>query len=89
MSKLYDRIRSGLGSTSDGKTVAANVGPDLSFVGKNWGPTETPLVRIQIYPGVITYEDMQAMPLIAADGAPIVATAPGQWGQLWAAGTRP
>jgi hypothetical protein len=86
MSILFDRIRSGLGVTSSGDTVPTDIGPDLAIKGRLMGPTEQPMVRIQIYPGIITYEDMQATPLITADGAPIVATAPGQWGQLWAAG---
>lgn len=45
---------------------------------------EIPLVRIMIHPGYVSYEDMEA--LISADGAPIAATSPGQWGQLYAAG---
>lgn len=63
-----------------------SVNPDLRIIGTNLGPTETPLVRIQIYPGLISYEDLQ--PLIAPDGAPIAATGPGTWGQLYAAGRR-
>jgi hypothetical protein len=58
--------------------------PDLSVRGKYGAPLERPLWRIQIYPGVIAYEDMD--PLIAADGAPIAATGPGTWGQLYRAG---
>lgn len=58
--------------------------PDLSVKGRYNTPAETPLVRIVVTPGTITYEDMQ--PLIAADGSPIAATAPGTWGQLYAAG---
>ena len=60
------------------------VEPDLRIVGTNLGPTETPLVRIQIWPGVIAYEELQ--PLITADGAPVTATGPGTWGQLFAVG---
>lgn len=65
-------------------TVSATGGPDLTEVGRYGTPAQRPTVRIQIYPGVMTYEDMYA--LDAADGAPIAATAPGTWGQLYAAG---
>ncbi len=46
--------------------------------------TEVPLMRIGIYPGIITYED--TYPLIAEDGAPIAATGKGTWGQLYRVG---
>lgn len=58
--------------------------PDLRVVGSNEAVMEIPLVRIQIRPGYITYEDLT--PLIASDGAPIAASTPGTWGQLYAAG---
>ena len=58
--------------------------PDLSIVGRYGTPEETPLVRIQVFPGVIAYDELQ--PLIAADGAPIAATGSQTWGQLFAAG---
>lgn len=58
-------------------------GPDLSIKGRYGTPAETPLIGIQIYPGMISYEDLQ--PLIASDGAPIAATGQGNWGQLYAA----
>jgi hypothetical protein len=66
--------------------IAAQSGyaPDLSVVGRYATPTEIPNVRIQMGNGVIAYEDLQ--PMITADGAPIAATAPGTWGQLYAAG---
>jgi hypothetical protein len=73
MSILRDRIASGL-----------TTNPDLTVVGVNMGPTETPLVRVGIFSNMITYEDMQ--PIITADGAPVYATSPGTWGQLYAAG---
>jgi len=51
---------------------------------KNYGAVKmTPISRIRIFPGgVIAYDE----PLITADGAPVTATGPGQWGQLYAAG---
>lgn len=58
-------------------------GPDLSIKGRYNTPAETPSINIQIFPGMISYQDMQ--PLIAADGAPIAATGAGTWGQLYAA----
>lgn len=58
-------------------------GPDLSIKGRYATPAETPLINIQVYPGMISYEDMQ--PLIASNGAPIAATGQGTWGQLYAA----
>lgn len=57
---------------------------DLRVVGINDAATQAPLIRIQIFPGVITYDE--GMPLIAADGAPISSTGPNQWAQLYAAG---
>jgi len=61
------------------------VNPPLVEKGRYNAPITTPLVRIAIYPGTITYED-NLVPLIAPDGAPIAATGPGTWGQLYAAG---
>lgn len=61
-----------------------SVEPNLRVIGENYGPVTTPLARIQIFPGLIAYEDMQ--PIITADGAPVAATGPGTWGQLYAAG---
>lgn len=59
-------------------------GPDLSIKGRGYMvPNEIPLIHIEIFPGMISYEDMQA--LITADGAPVAATGHGQWGQLYAA----
>ena len=64
-----------------------SVQPNLTVVGKDYMAAESiPLTRIQIYPGVVLYEDLQ--PLITADGAPVTATGPGTWGQLYAAGVR-
>lgn len=65
---------------------AGKIGPtSVTVIGKNYqAPTDIPLIRIQIQPGVILYDEMQ--PLITADGAPVAATSPGTWGQLYAAG---
>lgn len=64
----------------------ANTYPDKRHVMQYNSPTEIPLIHIRIFPGVISYEEME--PLIAADGAPIAATGKGSWGQLYAAGTQ-
>lgn len=58
--------------------------PTLPSDGKDYRAVRvTPLVRIQIqHAGVIAYDE----PIITADGAMVPATAPGQWGQLYAAG---
>ena len=62
-------------------TLPANV----TIINKQYGDVKAvPTRRIQIYPGVVLYEDLQ--PLIASDGAPIAATGRGTWGQLYAAG---
>lgn len=58
-------------------------GPDLSIKGRYGTPQEAPLMRIAIYPNAYRYEDMDS--LIASDGAPIAATMPGTWGQLYKA----
>lgn len=59
---------------------------DLSIVGIPPGtPMMRPVVRVSIRPDVLLYEQLQ--PLITADGAPIVASSPGTWGQLYAAGS--
>lgn len=58
--------------------------PDKREVAQYGHITQVPLMRIGIYPGVISYEDMD--PLTAPDGALIAATGRGQWGQLYRAG---
>lgn len=77
MSALTDRI---FGLHNE---TPSNV-PTLPTDGKDYRAVrQTPLVRIQTqHPGVIAYDE----PLITSDGAPVPATAPGQWGQLYAAG---
>jgi hypothetical protein len=76
MSRLRDRIASN-----------GQIGPDLTVIGKDYNDVKSiPLVRIQIRPGVILYDQLQ--PLLTSDGAPVAATGPGTWGQLYAAGTR-
>lgn len=59
---------------------------DLTVVGMSQGPNQTPLTRVRVFDGLVAYDDLH--PMIAADGAPISATAPGTWGQLYAAGRR-
>lgn len=80
MSALTDRIF-GLHKASP-----ANPGevPILPSDGKDYRAARViPLVRIQTqHSGIITYDE----PLITADGAMVPATAPGQWGQLYAVG---
>jgi hypothetical protein len=51
---------------------------------KNYGSVKSiPLTRVQIFPGgVLAYDE----PLITPDGAPITATGPFTWGQVYAAG---
>lgn len=61
-----------------------NVYPDLRVIATYGAPSLVPLTRIGIYPGMVTYEDMQ--PLITSDGAPVAATGQGTWGQLYKAG---
>jgi hypothetical protein len=72
------------------KSRIASVGtlpPSLTPYAKNYGDIKSiPLVRIQIYPDIIMYDEMR--PLIAPDGGIIPATSPGTWGQLYAAGNR-
>jgi len=60
--------------------------PDTSLrvKGTLGGPMMHPTQQIQIYRGGIASQDL--MPLIAPDGAPIPATSPGSWGELYAAG---
>jgi len=59
-------------------------GPDLRVVGRYNTPEEMPSVRVGIYPGVITYQDLTA--IITPNGAPIAATGQGSYGQLYSAG---
>lgn len=46
--------------------------------------TEAPVMRIGIFPGYISYDDLE--PLYTADGAGVTATGRGTWGQLYRAG---
>lgn len=76
MSTLKDRIAS-----------VGTIPPTLTPYAKDYRDAKAiPLVRIQIFPDVVMYDDLQ--PLIAPDGAPIPATSPGTWGQLYAVGRR-
>lgn len=60
--------------------------PDTSLRVKGTlnGPMIHPTQHIQIHRSGIASQDL--MPLITPDGAPIPATSPGTWGQLYAAG---
>lgn len=58
-------------------------GSDLTDVGVEFGPTALANDQVIINPSVSGY---QLTSLIAPDGRPILATAPGQWGQVRAAG---
>lgn len=81
MSVLRDRIS----SLAYGRGKKVNdVSSDLTVVGLNWSATDIPLVKVQIHANGISYQDLQ--PLVASDGAPISATMPGEWGQVYAAG---
>lgn len=73
MSSLRDRIT---GKNVPEHTTAATTAKDYG------APTEIPLVRIQVFTNGVGYDE----PLITTDGAPISATSPGQWGQLYKAG---
>jgi hypothetical protein len=70
------------------KNRIASVGtipPSLSPYDKDYGDIKSiPLVRIQIQPDIVMYDEMR--PLIAPDGGIIPATSPGTWGQLYAVG---
>lgn len=76
MSRLRDRIAS-----------VGQLPPSLTPYAKDYrAPTVIPLVRIQIYPDIVLYDDMR--PLIAPDGGILPATSPGTWGQLYAVGRK-
>jgi hypothetical protein len=80
VSTLTDRIRWLL--TPQQQQRAGDV-PTLEPGLKDYGSVKaTPLVRIAIYGNGIAYDE----PLVTADGAPVSATGPGAWGQLYAAG---
>jgi hypothetical protein len=81
MSVLRDRIASLAYGRDKDTTIVSN---DLVVVGLNQAATDIPLVQVQIHANGISYQDLQ--PLVASDGAPISATMPGHWGQLYAVG---
>lgn len=72
------------------KNRIASVGqlpPSLTPYTKDYADVKSiPLVRIQIYPDIVMYDEMR--PLIAPDGGVIPATSPGTWGQLYMVGNR-
>lgn len=84
MSTLRDRIL--YGQMADYEVDDRRITKANTVVGLNYAVTDIPLTRIQIAPGVIMYDEMQ--PLITSDGAPVSATQPGSWGQLFMAGRR-
>ncbi len=84
MSVFRDRIAWLLHPATQESEQLTPPNSDLRVKGIYGTPSEMPLVRIQVLPGVIAYEEMQ--PLIAPDGGIIPATSQGQWGQLYAAG---
>jgi hypothetical protein len=76
MSRLKDRIVS-----------VGTIPPTLAPYAKDYRDIKSiPTVRIQIYPDIVMYDELQ--PLIAPDGGVIPATSPGTWGQLYAVGRR-
>ena len=86
MSTFLDRIlfngrRDSTGAHVE-KPVAPN--PDLAFKESYGAVTMHPLVRIGIYPGVVSYEDDQ--PLIAPDGGILPEGPKDNWSQLYRAG---
>jgi len=82
--------KTGVAAVSTLRDRIAQVGsipPHLEPYQKNYrAATVIPLVRIQIYPDVVMYDEFQ--PLIAPDGGIIPATSAGTWGQLYAAGNQ-
>lgn len=89
MSTFLDRIVSGGRQRSTGERYENPVGPnpDLAYKYMWNAPTVQPLVRVGIFPGVVSYEDEQ--PLITPDGGIIPETpmpGSGQWAQLYRAG---
>jgi hypothetical protein len=70
MSELLKRIAS-----------VGTLPPALTPYAKDYGDIKSiPLVRIQITPTMVAYDEMR--PLIAPDGGIIPDTSPGTWGQL-------
>lgn len=74
MSALRDRLTSDAG------------GPDYHPYGTGATPMVMPLTLVEIYGEGMTCQDMRPLYAGDASGAPIPATAPGSWGQLYAAG---
>lgn len=75
MSRMRDRLAS-----NDG-------GAAFHPYGTGDTPMTMPLALVRISDGGMSYQSMH--PLWTADGAAVPATAPGSWGQLYAAGSRP
>lgn len=82
MTPFWERIIWGGQQKSTGEAVSPN--PDVAYK-TQWNPVNVrPVMRVGIYPGIVSYEDQQ--PLITPDGAVHMETAPGQWGHLYRAG---
>jgi hypothetical protein len=77
MSKLRSRIAAQPRAAAD---AAASYHP----AGTEATPMDMPMVRVVFGPGGASVQQM--VPLITANGAPVPATAPGQYGQVSIAG---
>lgn len=71
-------------STLAGRIGAGQAPAEYHPYGTGATPMVMPLARVMIGADGMTYETLQ--PLWTADGAAVPATAPGSWGQLYAAG---
>jgi len=58
-------------------------------VGTGATPMTMPLAQVRITQDGMTYETLQPIFTGDVNAAPVPATAPGSWGQLYAAGARP
>jgi hypothetical protein len=76
MSRMRDRLAAG----------PAPMG-DYHPYGTGATPMTMPLALVRVHQEGMSYQAMQ--PIWTADGAAVPATAPGSWGQLYAAGARP
>ncbi len=92
MSTLKDRILAGMGNYSPETgnyhtSVPQLAVPSHSHRGNVFGAVNMqPTVMVGVRAGYITYADMT--PLVTADGAPVYATGPGTWGNVYRAGSR-
>ncbi len=90
MSTLKDRILAGMGNYSAvtgnyHTAVPALSVPSHSHRGNVFGAvTMSPVVMVRVSGTQIGYQEMQ--PLVTSDGAPVYATGPGTWNNLYRAG---